>query len=145
MEPMPMPQGVPGGGLPQGAMAPPMGGMPAGLAAPPAHVGPHTIPQHNPGNILQAMQKIHAATQMITEAIPQIPMGSPFHQKIMKISMELTKELSSATDTLKSQPQVQALLQQLQAAKSQGQMGMLQTAAPSPNQPPAMPPPQQAA
>ena len=144
MEPMAMPPGVPGGGLPQGMQAPPQGGMPPSLGAPPANVGPHTIPQHNPGNILQAMQKLAAANQMINDAIPQVPMGTPLHTKIMKISMELTKELGSATEQMKQQ--IPALLQQLQAAKAPGQMGMLQTAAPpAPNSPPAMPAPQQAA
>ena len=143
MEPMAMPPGVPGGGLPQGVTPPPQGGMPPGLSAPPGNLGPHTIPQHNPGNVLQAMQKLAAANQMINDAIPQIPMGTPLHTKVMKISMELTKELGTATDNMKQQ--VPALLQQLQAAKAQNQMGMLQTAAPPPpNQPPAMPAPQAA-
>lgn len=127
-----MPAGVEGGGLPPG-MPPPQGGG----QAPPANLGPHTIPQSNPGNIMQAMQKLQAAAQMITEAIPQIPLGTPLHTKVMKIATELTKELGSAKDTM--QQQVQTLLQAVQAAKARGQNP--QMPGPSPNQPPAMAPP----
>lgn len=126
-----MPTGVEGGGLPPGA--PPPGGM----QAPPANLGPHTIPQSNPGNVMQAMQKLQAAAQMITEAIPQIPLGTPLHTKVMKIASELTKELGAAKDTM--QQQVQTLLQAVQAAKAHGQNP--QIPGPPPNQPPAMSPP----
>ena len=133
-----MPAGVPGGGLPPGMGAPP-GGMPPGMQAPPANVGPHTIPQSNPGNIMQAMQKVAAATQMIGEALPQIPMGSEGHQKLMKIHTDLVKRVGEAKDKMM---QVQTLLQQIAAAKQQGQGQALGAMAPPPpNAGPATPPP----
>lgn len=134
-----MPMGVPGGGLPPGMGAPPPGGMPPGMQAPPANVGPHTIPQANPGNVMQAMQKLQAATKMITEAIPQIPMGTPLHAAILKVATDLTKHLGEAKSS--SQEQIQQLMQAIQQQKQAGQMQTLNRVAPPPNQPPAMPPP----
>ena len=131
----PMPAGVPGGGLPPGGAMP--GGMPPGMQAPPGNLGPHTIPQTNPGNILQAMQKLQQAAQLITQAIPEVPMGTPLHTKILKIATDLNKELGEAKDNM--QQQIQTLLQAVQAAKQNGQDGLLGHAMPHvPNQPPAM-------
>lgn len=133
----PMPAGVPGGGLPPGMAAPP-GGTPPGMQAPPGNLGPHTIPQGNPGNIMKAMQQVMAATQMIGEALPQIPMGSEGHTKLMKIHTDLVKLVSESKDKMM---QVQTLLAQLKSAQAQGQQHMMAPAAPPPNQGPAMPSP----
>lgn len=109
------------------------------MQAPPGNLGPHTIPQSNPGNVLQAMQKIQAATQMITEAIPQIPMGTPLHAAVLKIATELTKHLGEAKSS--AQEQIQQLLQAVHSQRQAGQMQTLNRVAPPPNQPPAMMPP----
>jgi hypothetical protein len=134
--PMPMPPGVPGGGLPPGG-AP--GAMPPGMQAPPGNLGPATIPQNNPGNILQAMQKLQAATKMITEALPQIPMGTELHGAVLKIAADLSKHIGEAHEN--HQNQIQTLLQAIQSSKNDQQMGMLNRVSPPPNQPPAMPAP----
>jgi len=110
------------------------------MQAPPANLGPHTIPQSNPGNVMQAMQKLQQAAQLITQAIPEVPMGTPLHAKILKIATDLNKELGDAKENM--QQQIQTLLQAVQAAKQNGQNGMLNRAAPPPpNSPPAMTPP----
>jgi len=124
----PMPQGVPGGGLPPG-----MG--PQGMTAPPANLGPHTIPQTNPGNIAQAMEKLSGAAQLINEAIPQIPIGTPLHAAILKVATELSKQMGEAKE--KAQATAQTLMQSIAAARQNPQMAALQRMAP-PNQPPAM-------
>lgn len=127
-----MPQGVPGGGLPPGAGAPPGG------QAPPSNLGPHTIPQGNPGNAMQAMAKIQQATQLLQEALPQIPMGSEGHQKLMKIVSDLTKQIGETKANM--QQQIQQLMMHLHAQKAQ-QAGAGGMQPPPPNQGPAMAPP----
>lgn len=117
-------------------MGAPPGGAPG--QAPPANVGPHTIPQNNPGNAMQAMLKLKQAAQLMQEALPQIPMGTPLHQKVMKITTDLTKELGEIRDNM--QQQIQQLLQHVQAQKAQ-QAGAGGPMPPPPNQGPAMPPP----
>lgn len=127
-----MPQGVPGGGLPPGMGAPPGG------QAPPSNLGPHTIPQGNPGNAMQAMAKIQQATQLLQEALPQIPMGSEGHQKLMKIVSDLTKQIGETKANM--QQQIQQLMMHLHAQKAQ-QAGAGGMQPPPPNQGPAMAPP----
>lgn len=134
--------GLPGGGIPPGMMPPqaPPGGMAPSLQAPPANLGPHTIPQQNPGNVLQAMQKLQTAGKLVTEAIPEIPMGTPLHTAALKIASELNKHIGDAKQMV--QEQLQTLLHAAAAVKNSGQMNLLNRAAPPPpNQPPAMPPP----
>jgi len=109
------------------------------MQAPPGNLGPHTIPQSNPGNVMQAMKKVQVAAKMITEAIPQIPMGTPLHTSLLKIATDLNKQLGEAKAN--AQEQIQQLLQAIAAQKQQGQMQTLNRVAPPPNQPPAMPPP----
>ena len=137
----PMPAGIPGGGLPPG-MPSPGGGPPPGMMAPPANVGPVTIPQGNPGNVMQAMQKLQAAYKIILEALPQIPLGTPLHQSVLKVADNLGKHMSQAKE--EAQMTAQTLMQALKSQRNEGQMAALQRAAPpqqTPNQPPAMTPP----
>lgn len=119
-------------------MGAPPGGQPPGMQAPPGNVGPHTIPQSNPGNVMQAMQKVMLATKLIGEALPQIPLGSEGHTKLMKINVDLTKLVSESQDKMM---QVQTLLQQIKAAQAHGQQQQMAPAGPPPNSGPAMPPP----
>jgi hypothetical protein len=128
-----MPQGVPQGGLPPG-MAPPGG------QAPPANVGPHTIPQTNPGNVMQAANKLAMASKMINESISALPMGSELHDKVLKMATDLNKVLGQIKESVTQQQQMQMLAQHMQSMKQQGAQpqGMM---APSPTAGPAMPPP----
>lgn len=109
------------------------------MQAPPGNLGPHTIPQSNPGNVLQAMEKLHAATKMITETIPMIPMGTPLHTAVLKVATDLTKHLGEAKTS--AQGQIQQLLQAVHSQRQAGQMQTLNRVSPPPNQPPAMLPP----
>ena len=124
-----IPQGVPGGGLPPQ------------LGAPPANLGPHTIPQANPGNIKSAIEKLHAAAQLINDAIPQIPLGTPLHTETLKIATNLNKHLGDAKEH--AQGTVQTMLQAIQQMKQNPRLGALGGApgGQPPVQPPAMAPP----
>ena len=121
-----MPQGVPGGGLPPG------------MGAPPANVGPVTIPQSNPGNIKGAIEKLHAAAQLINDALPQIPLGTPLHTAALKIATDLNKHIGEAKEN--AQGTVQTMLQAIQQMKQNPQMAALHQGGPAP-QPPATAPP----
>ena len=132
--PMPMPQGVPGGGLP-----PQPGGMPPGMQAPPGNLGPVTIPQSNPGNVMQALEKLHLANKLINEALPQIPLGSELHTAMLKMATELTKHLGKAKEGALNEAQT---LRDLMAnARNSPNMQALGRMPQTPNQPPAMVPP----
>jgi len=107
----PMPQGVPGGGLPPG------------LAAPPANLGPHTIPQSNPGNLKGAIEKLTAAAQLINEALPQIPLGTPLHAAALKIATDLNKHLGDAKEN--AQGTMQTMVQAIQQMRQNPGLGAL--------------------
>jgi hypothetical protein len=101
-----------------------------------------TIPQRNPGNVLQAIQKLHAATIMLEEALPLIPMGIPLHAAVMKAATELTKHIGEAKQ--EASTTMQTLMQAMRGLSNQSQQAMAarQTGGmPTPGQPPAMPPP----
>lgn len=133
----PMPMGVPGGGLPPGMPAPGGQGMPG---APPANVGPHTIPQNNPGNSKEALVKLTQAADLIGKAIPSVPMGSDMHQKVLKIATDLTKLVGEFRDVASKQEQAQMLVQHLMQMRQQGGQPGGPMPAP-PNAGPAMAPP----
>lgn len=124
---LPMPQGVPGGGLPPG------------LGAPPANLGAVTIPQGNPGNLKAALEKLHGAAQLINDAIPSIPLGTPLHTEVLKLATTLNKHLGEAKEN--AQGTVQTMLQAIQQMKQNPRLGAAASAPPqAPPQPPAMPP-----
>lgn len=136
-----MPTGVPGGGLPpgMGPGGPAPGGPPPG--APPANVGPATIPQANPGNIMQAAQKLAAAHKMIMEALPALPLGTPLHETVMKIATDLGKNLTKAHQD--AQMTMQTLMQAMRGLRNDQQMSAVarMQGQPGANAPPATPPP----
>jgi hypothetical protein len=122
----PMPQGVPGGGLPPG------------LQAPPGNLGPHTIPQSNPGNIKGAIEKLTAAAQLVNDALPMIPLGTPLHAAALKIATDLNKHLGEAKEN--AQNTMQTMVQHIQQLRQAPGLGALNQGAPPP-QAPAMAPP----
>jgi hypothetical protein len=124
------PQGVPGGGIPAS-----MGG------APPGNLGGVTIPQSSPGNMKAAMEKLHAAAQLVNDAIPSIPLGDEKHTKVLRIATELNKLIVETKENV--QGTVQTMLQAIQQMKQNQHPGMAGGAPgqpPPPPQPPAMPP-----
>lgn len=128
--------------LPQGV---PQGGVPPGMGAPPGNLGGVTIPQSNPGNAKAALEKLHAAAQLINDAIPAIPLGTEMHSKVLKLATELNKMIAEGKDH--HQGTIQTMLQAIQQMKQNPQMGALHGAQGAPSggappppqpQPPAM-------
>ena len=113
------------------------------MGAPPANLGGVTIPQSNPGNAKGAMEKLHAAAQLINDAIPQIPLGTPLHSAVLKIATDLNKHIGEAKEH--AQGTIQTMLQAIQQMRQNprlGAMGGAPGGAPQPPpQPPAMTPP----
>lgn len=117
-----------------GATPPP----PAGGAA--AHAGPGTMPQSNHGNQAAAMMSVRNAVKMLEQALPMIPMGSPLHEKIHKVALDLSKEMQQGEEN--PALQLQSLVQMMRSASQQQPMSALsKLAAPPPNTPPATTPP----
>lgn len=125
---MGMPAGVPGGGLP-----------PA-MRSPAANLGPVTVPQSNPGNVMQAVQKLAAAHKMILEALPALPLGTPLHESVSKVATDLGKHLTKAGEDARMT--IQTLMQAMRQHRQEApQQALSQMMPPQPNAPPAMPPP----
>lgn len=121
----------------------PGGGLPPGMGAPPANLGGVTIPQSNPGNVKSALEKLHAAAQLINDAIPQLPIGSPLHTETLKIATNLNRHLGEARENV--QGTVQTMLQAIQQMKQNPRLGAAAPQGSAPPQPPAMAPPMPAA
>lgn len=88
--------GAPGGGMPPSpAGAPPGGGgQPPGMpSAARPNIGPVTPSQPMAGNAAAAMNDLRNAAKILEKALPSIPMGSPLHTDILKITQQLTKHL----------------------------------------------------
>lgn len=120
-----IPQGVPGGGLPPG------------MGAPPANLGGVTIPQNNPGNVKGALEKLHAAAQLINDAIPQIPLGTPLHTEVLKIATNLNKHIGEAKE--QAQGTIQTMLQAIQQMRQNPRLGAMAPGG-TPQQPQPTPP-----
>jgi len=113
----------------QAAPTPPTG-------AAPAHAGPGTMPSGNQGNQAAAMMAVRNAVKMLEQALPMIPMGSPLHEKIHKVALDLSKEMSQgeANPAL----QLQSLVQMMRSASQQQPMNALsKLSTPAPGAPPA--------
>lgn len=121
---------------PQGV---PAGGLPPGMGAPPGNLGAVTIPQGNPGNLKAALEKLHGAAQLINDAIPSIPLGTPLHSEVLKLATTLNKHLGEAKEN--AQGTIQTMLQAIQQMKQNPQMGALHGAAPGGAPPPPQPQP----
>lgn len=126
----------PGGGAP-GAGAPAPGGAPHGG---PANTGPVTTPQSNAGSAATATQALGVALKALQQALPAIPIGSELHEKVLRITADLSKQMQSVKED--PQLQIQQLMQMIRAASQQAPNAMLQKMAPmAPGAPPAMAPP----
>ena len=101
-----MPLPIPGQPAPQPA-------TPPGIRQAPPGVGPATAPQGNQGNTAAAMQDIRNAVKMLEKSLPMIPMGSPLHEKIHKVTLDLSKELTQGDEN--PALQLQSLVQMLRS------------------------------
>lgn len=115
---------------------PPQGGTP--MAAP-AHAGPATMPQGNQGNQAQAMLSVRNAIKMLEQALPMVPMGSPLHEKIHRVTLDLSKELAQGDENQALQLQ-QLVKHMREQAQQQPISALSRMAAPPPNAPPATAP-----
>jgi hypothetical protein len=115
------------------------GALPPQLAAAPANVGPVTVPQANPGNISMALKKVQAGVHAFEEALPMIPMGSPLHAKLLKVTAEVAKEISELGEKGgDAQGQIQQLLQMARSTAQSAPMQAMSRMFTPPNAPPAM-------
>lgn len=76
------------------------------------------------------------ALNALQDALPSLPMGSPLHSKVLKVTQELTKELQSSKED--PQLQIQSLVQMIRQAAQNAPMAGL-AAQGGQNQPPMMP------
>jgi hypothetical protein len=111
------------------------------MPAPPGNLGPVSIPQGNPGNVMQAAQKLQLAHKLILEALPGLPLGTGLHTSVMKVAGDLGKHLQKAEEDVRMT--VQTLMQALRQHRTDNQNAVLGRMAgvPGPNAPPAMLPP----
>lgn len=114
--------------------------MPPTVAPAAAHAGPATMGQGNPGNVASAMMQVKNAVEMLQKALPSIPMGTPLHEKVLKVTSELAKELSQTGGGENQALQLQSLVQQLRSQSQQQPMSALSKLYPSQPSSPAMPP-----
>jgi uncharacterized phage infection (PIP) family protein YhgE len=98
-------------------------------------------PQGNQGNALAAFSKVKSAVTLLQEALPAIPMGSDFHNDILKALGIVAKHAQSQQGTDQSQiTNLMGLIQKL--ATQQPNAALQEMAKPAPpNASPALPPP----
>jgi hypothetical protein len=113
--------------------------MPPSVAPAPAHAGPATMGQGNPGNVAAAMMQIKNAVEMLQKALPAIPMGTPLHEKVLKVTGELAKELSQTGGGENQALQLQSLVQQLRSQSQQQPLSALSKLYPNQQPSPALP------
>ena len=128
-----------------GAPTPP----PPQVAPGAAKVGPAAVPQGNPGNTQNGLTKIKTAVEMLQQALPSIPMGTPLHQDILDVTKKLAKHLGDAKGGNESN-QMQALLAAIKQTQQQAPQNAMarmfpQQGAPATPGGGAAPPPAEAA
>lgn len=117
---------------------PPSGGLPSPMTQAPANAGAATMPQGNAGNVNAALTKIKAATKMLQEALPLIPIGHEKHLKLMKIVSELSKEIGEASENPQQQSAaLQAAAQNVAKEAPMANMARMFGAQQGAGQPPA--------
>lgn len=126
-------------GMPAAPMPPALGGGTPGMAPPRPNLGPVTQPQGNPGNAAAAMLDVKNAHDLLQRALPNIPMGTPIHTKVLKILTQLS-EISQDAGGDQSL-QMQSLLSMMRQKGQNPMAGALARLQPSPAAPPAMAPP----
>jgi hypothetical protein len=86
------------------------------------------------------MMQVKNAVEMLQKALPSIPMGTPLHEKVLKVTGELAKELSQTGGGENQALQLQSLVQQLRSQSQQQPLAALSKLYPSQPGSPAMPP-----
>ena len=121
---------------------PPFGGaLPPSLLGAPPGAGPVAVPQGNPGNSLAAMQKVTTALNMLQEALPALPMGTPLHTSILRSVKELGTHLGSAQqDEAQQIQQLVQMIRQAKQAQATQALSRIGPAGPMAGAPPGAPP-----
>lgn len=88
---------------------------PPQVAPGPASAGPAAAPQGNPGNTQAALTKIKTAVEMLQQALPSIPMGTPLHADILDVTKKLAKHMQDKGGNESNQ--IQALLAAVKQAQ----------------------------
>lgn len=80
------------------------------------NIGPATPAQPQMGNAAAAMNDLRNAAKILEKALPAIPMGTPLHTDILKITQQLSKHLQpgDGNDGLELQSLLQMARQQSQ-------------------------------
>ena len=105
------------------------------------NIGPVTTPQPNAGNAAAGMSKVRNAIQMLEEALPTIPMGTPAHTEILNTLTKLSKTFSSEGGGGQKGIDLMSLLQSARQASQASPMAALsRMMQPQGGTPPAMPP-----
>lgn len=90
---------------------------------------------------MAAIAKVRTALLLIQTALPSLPMGSDFHNDLLKTVTQLAKHIPD-TGVGADQQQIQQLRMAAQQVAQQAPHAQLaQLGAPPPNSPPAMAPP----
>ena len=111
--------------------------LPGQMSPAPANSGPATMPQGNPGNAAAAMMKIKNGVHLFQEALPNLPMGSPLHEKILKVTTELVKELAETGEN--KALEMQELIKHVRSQGQQQPLSALSRLYPQQQQTPALP------
>ena len=102
-------------------------------------MGGATGAQGNPGNTVSAIMKVRNAVELLEQALPHIPMGSPLHTKALKIIKEIVEAIPQQEGGMAG-PQQTNLLQLLRSNEQSAPQAMLARLSGQPGgQPPAMP------
>jgi hypothetical protein len=128
--------------------------LPPSVSPAAQNLGPATAQQGNPGNAAAAMIEVQNAVKMLERALPMIPMGSPLHEKVLKVASELGKAISEGGGQGNQALELQSLIQMARQSAQSAPQNALARMFPSQGAagaPPAMaqggqpPQPQQAA
>jgi hypothetical protein len=117
---------------------PPSGGLPSPMTQAPANAGAATMPQANAGNVQAALTKVKAATKMLQEALPLIPIGSEKHLELMEVIKKLSKAVGEAGESPQQESAaLQAAAQNIAKQAPQAAMAKMFGAQQGAGQPPA--------
>ena len=118
-------------------------GAPSPTAPAAANTGGAVARSPNPGNQQGGLQKVMVAAKALEEALPSIPMGTPVHSKLLKITTEINKLLEEAQAESRPSNLIQTLLGMARGAQKSAPMQALARIAPqqaAAGAPPATPP-----
>lgn len=108
---------------------------PAFTGKPPVGHSPAMTPSGNPGLAANAMAQVREAVSLLQMALPNIPMGSELHSKVLKTITDLSKsapaseaspgiQQTAIKDLAAQQQQMAPMVALMRSMGGQGSMGM---------------------